>query len=430
MISDKLNAVFQFVDFLHFNIDKFKSYIPTVEECLNISNEMETLNPNENFNDKIKYRKLTKVRNETFQNVFNNVTESITGKAEKLGIYQRTNTDFEFNWGYNEIQELKDNASENDLSFILSHKDKYLEFKNQVNSNFLSLAFFFSKLHEYLKEIFVFFDQDAAVKFDSLKQEEIRENNITEAVNSFKDDKSKSAKIHIDSTSPKEETKRILKFLNLIEFFEVRNIEKIYDEHYGKKIDTNRPINLTLENWNDLKDKFVKQRFERENYKDLMENETVVFELEILDLLDRYIKSDEAKLSADDYKTYKALIMRYRAHLQAKQSTINPLIVKNKIELVITLSDLIAHKKSVHLVDNIKIKYKNIKGKRLKLLFIAFQNLELLPKERIASKFHRCCKSEFDWDIASYSAMNDYQYNAIVDKAEIDSMKEYLKTLT
>ena len=52
-----------------------------------------------------------------------------------------------------------------------------------------------------------------------------------------------------------------------------------------------------------------------------------------------------------------------------------------------------------------------IKGKRLKLLLLALQDLGLLPKERIAKKFHDCCKNEFDWDIARYSAMNDYKYN-------------------
>lgn len=93
------------------------------------------------------------------------------------------------------------------------------------------------------------------------------------------------------------------------------------------------------------------------------------------------------------------------------------------------LSGIITHEKSTDIVKNIKIQYKNIKGKRLKLLLLAFQKLELLPKERIAKKFHNYCKSEFNWDIASYNAMNSYKYNSRVDAEELEKMKQYIKSL-
>ena len=93
-----------------------------------------------------------------------------------------------------------------------------------------------------------------------------------------------------------------------------------------------------------------------------------------------------------------------------------------------TLSDLITHQNSVEIVEGIKIQYKNIKGKRLKLLLLALQELNLLPNERIAQKFYDCCKAEFGWDVASYPAMNDYQYNERTDLTELNSMKQYLKT--
>lgn len=94
------------------------------------------------------------------------------------------------------------------------------------------------------------------------------------------------------------------------------------------------------------------------------------------------------------------------------------------------LANLITHKNSFDVVENIKTQYKNIKGKRLKLLMMALQQLELLPKERIAKKFHNCCKTEFEWDIASYTAMNDYLYNEITDKEELENMKSYLTSLS
>lgn len=115
---------------------------------------------------------------------------------------------------------------------------------------------------------------------------------------------------------------------------------------------------------------------------------------------------------------------------QKSQSNIEPLppqpITTQKTE---SLSDIITHEKSIDIVEGIKIQYKNIKGKRLKLLLLAFQDLELLPKERIAKKFHDCCKNEFNWDIASYNAMNGYLYNNTIDSVEFNSMKQYLETL-
>jgi hypothetical protein len=93
------------------------------------------------------------------------------------------------------------------------------------------------------------------------------------------------------------------------------------------------------------------------------------------------------------------------------------------------LSDLITHQKSVEIVEGIKIRYKNIKGKRLKLLLLALQELNLLPKERIAKKFYNCCKAEFGWDVASYTAMNDYQINEYTDEFELDNMKKFLEEI-
>lgn len=93
-----------------------------------------------------------------------------------------------------------------------------------------------------------------------------------------------------------------------------------------------------------------------------------------------------------------------------------------------TLSELITDQNSVEIVEGIKIQYKNIKGKRLKLLLLALQELNLLPKERIAQKFYNCCKAEFGWNVASYPAMNDYQFNDRTDQFELNEMKQYLET--
>jgi len=93
------------------------------------------------------------------------------------------------------------------------------------------------------------------------------------------------------------------------------------------------------------------------------------------------------------------------------------------------LSNLITHNNSTKIVEAIKIQYKNIKGKRLKLLLIALQELDLIPKERSATAFYKCCEKEFNWDIATYEAMNNYHYNERTDKTELKDMKEFINNI-
>ena len=93
------------------------------------------------------------------------------------------------------------------------------------------------------------------------------------------------------------------------------------------------------------------------------------------------------------------------------------------------LSELITHEHSVNIVESVKTQYKNIRGKRLKLLLLALQDLQLIPKERNAQKFHDCCKKEFNWNVASYTAMNDYVFNENTDTVEFTNMKQYIETL-
>lgn len=94
-----------------------------------------------------------------------------------------------------------------------------------------------------------------------------------------------------------------------------------------------------------------------------------------------------------------------------------------------TLSNLITHERNYQIVNGIKISFKNIKGKRLKLLLLALQELNLIPKERIAKAFHNSCKKDFDWDIASYTAMNDYPFNNQTDQGELSEIIETIKSI-
>jgi hypothetical protein len=134
----------------------------------------------------------------------------------------------------------------------------------------------------------------------------------------------------------------------------------------------------------------------------------------------------DGHLTYDEILQIKLSIYKAFNKAQSKVETPPPQPEKQKPEL---LSDLLAHQNGDKIINCIKVKYKNIKGKRLKLLLLAFQDLELLPKDRIAKKFHNCCKSEFNWEIGSYNAMNGYKFNNVTDSEMLKEMTGYIQSL-
>ena len=149
----------------------------------------------------------------------------------------------------------------------------------------------------------------------------------------------------------------------------------------------------------------------------------------ILDL--SYYKENIAKSNIDNLQAeiYFKYIL-YKEHLEKLLGIKRNIINSNGSKKTINkLSELIGHELSEKIISDIKIKYKNIKGKRLKLLLLSLKELELLPQERIAKKFHDFCDSEFNWDIASYTAMNGYSYNPKVDKVVKLKMISFLNKI-
>ena len=196
----------------------------------------------------------------------------------------------------------------------------------------------------------------------------------------------------------------------------------------------------------ELKGLMSKENINTKNALKIIENykkqywflDTVVMFEPVTDKLKRTLKSIDINISE---KEINIELINYQKHLQAKRESIyidlinemqslppQPIKTKQPTEEK-TLSDLITHQKSVEIVEGIKIQYKNIKGKRLKLLLLALQELNLLPNERIAQKFYDCCKAEFGWDVATYPAMNDYKFNEYTDKIELDNMKKFLEEI-
>lgn len=145
----------------------------------------------------------------------------------------------------------------------------------------------------------------------------------------------------------------------------------------------------------------------------------------------------------EHYKQYYSQVIKYLQSFKedkiTEQQEIN---IDNNTTIIKTkqksdLCEIIDHSRSKEIVQGIKDKYKNIKGKQLKLLLLALQQLNLLSKDRMAKQFHECCKAEFDWDIASYNAMNGHKYNEEIDikqnegieTEEIEKKKKFINSL-
>ena len=170
---------------------------------------------------------------------------------------------------------------------------------------------------------------------------------------------------------------------------------------------------------------------EKENFKSYNTTALKINELEQQIELYEFVwfplekkKDKENPFLVDEFGKYEPVIIEA---LDYWKSELQKLRSGKETQKEKTLSDLITHQNSVEIVEGIKIQYKNIKGKRLKLLLLALQELNLLPNERIAQKFYDYCKAEFGWEVASYPAMNDYQYNERTDLTELNDMKQYLE---
>ena len=317
MITPKIKALFQFIEYLHSNIDNFNLNNDLIKELEQLDEKRQKVISKKTYKDKLKYDEVQAEIETKFKILQGNTANLIKAKAKELNV---CNFDNEPNYSFNGIEadilQLKENFSKDDLPEIFKHKQQYIEYRTKTHRTFLSLAFFIDKLDRVTKSLFDYFKETEQNEFEAFEIKAIPVNSIAEVIQGFK----------------KGQTKFTL------------------------------PTNFLF-----------------------------------------------------NTSTSKALPPQ---PIKTKQPT------EEK-----TLSDLITHQKSVEIVEGIKIQYKNIKGKRLKLLLLALQELNLLPNERIAQKFYDCCKAEFGWDVATYPAMNDYKFNEYTDKIELDNMKKFLEEI-
>lgn len=194
MITDRIKALFQFIDYLHSNIENFKNYDNDVNEFDLLFSERSNIDPQKNFADKLKYDEIQAELLERFKAIEDNITKPIEAKATELNIFDINKHETLYNWNISEIGNLKENFTKEDLPIILEHKTKYIEYRTATKHHYFR-PFLFSGLDEILKILFDYFKETDKNEFTEF--EKSFSNNINEFVQNIKEMKPSKIKIPI-----------------------------------------------------------------------------------------------------------------------------------------------------------------------------------------------------------------------------------------
>lgn len=158
MISGKIKSLFQFIDFLHSNIEHFKQYDDILMELYDLNRKRSQLKPNDNYKEMLAYKKVDAEIKMKFEQINKNIIQVINDKAKDLNIWDLKDFATIYNFNSAAICDLHNNFDESDISEIILFKEKYTEFRTDTNSNYFQ-DIFFNSLDSLLNELFEFFNE-------------------------------------------------------------------------------------------------------------------------------------------------------------------------------------------------------------------------------------------------------------------------------
>lgn len=194
MLSNKIKALFKFIEFLHSNIDNFKQYDKLWDEINSLVCRKNVLKPLENYTDKLERDELDTEIKPKFNIIDVNIIKPIREKAIEFDI---CNFDDEpnYNWYHmqTDIALLKYDVCETDLPIINKHKNMYKEYREKIETDY-GQSFFFNEFYEILNSLFVYFEPELK-RFETktiqvktkaeLKQVLMKESEFDEYVNVY-----------------------------------------------------------------------------------------------------------------------------------------------------------------------------------------------------------------------------------------------------
>lgn len=182
MITPKIKALFQFIEYLYSNIENFNQYKSLIKELETLNNVRSNLKPEQNYKDKLQYNKVQTEIESKFKTLQDNTANLIKAKAKELNICNFNNEpNYSFNGIETEIRQLKKNFTDKNLPEIFKYKSQYLKYRSQTHGTFLSLQFFFDELDELAKSLFDYFKDTQQNEFEAFETKAIQVNYLSEA---------------------------------------------------------------------------------------------------------------------------------------------------------------------------------------------------------------------------------------------------------
>ena len=196
MITDKIQSLFDFIDFLHSKKENYiKNYIPLVKELEVLADKRSELKPLDNYNKKEKHSLIQKEIEDKFPTITENIYKPFTQKLLELEIWSGDET-YSSIWNSNieAISKFKNEFESADVEIVMNYKKMYLSFRTETNSNFLCLQLVFQKLDEIFKELFDFFKDTEENEFENFEAKELKVNSFEDLVKSISENKKNNVK--------------------------------------------------------------------------------------------------------------------------------------------------------------------------------------------------------------------------------------------
>lgn len=264
MIPQKIQALFDFIDFLDLRKKEFiEKYIPLCNELRELDKQRSKLNPRENYKDKQSYKNIQKKIEEKFEPIIENIYKPITNKLRELGIWSGDEVYISI-WNNNisEIEYFKRNFIPEDIELVIHYKQKYLLFRSETNNDFLCLSFVFSNLDEIFKVLFDFFKDTDENEFDSFEAKTIELKDFGEIAKSLKENIGKNIKYSIpwETINKEKQTPSITEKLETNHYNIINMRDKI---EIGQISSNNGQINVGSDNKIkvDTNDELLKKSF-------------------------------------------------------------------------------------------------------------------------------------------------------------------------
>lgn len=170
MIPHKIEVLFNFIDYLHSNIENFNQYNNIIKELDALFDERDKLRPEKNYKEKERFKIVQQEFESKFEILQNFTAIPIIEKAKELNVcsYEKP-AKFNFFGIENEIRLLKEQYTNEDIAEIIKHKNKYIEYRTQTHNSFYSLEYFYCLLDRICEDLFNFFCDETKDEFKPIE---------------------------------------------------------------------------------------------------------------------------------------------------------------------------------------------------------------------------------------------------------------------